>query len=220
MAQEIAVEDLRRPQVTVRDYMSKKPICLLPDMLLIDAAKVLLENNISGAPVVQRIQGDEVGEGKLIGILTEEDLMWKEINTDEREMQSVFRAPYLWPFMSEDSLLETYQEQAQKILSQTVGLSMSGDVLFATPDMLVKEAARVMLDARVKRLPVLAPLQEAAVASAGGIGGQTVVGVISREDVLRHVLSLLRTEEQKEKSEPGQQKHEDLPRSVDLRGGA
>ncbi len=46
--------------------MSSPVITLAPGMNVLDAAKIFIENNISGAPVVDR-------RGKLAGILTEKD---------------------------------------------------------------------------------------------------------------------------------------------------
>lgn len=52
------------------------------------------------------------------------------------------------------------------------------------PETPMSEAASIMLDAKVKRLPVVAPRE-------GGKAGMTVVGIISRKDMLRHVMGLL-----------------------------
>lgn len=56
------------PSRTARDYMSTNLIVLRPDMDLHRAMNVLLENDISGAPVV-----DE--QGNLIGMLSERDCL-------------------------------------------------------------------------------------------------------------------------------------------------
>ena len=52
----------------VRDYLSADLITLTPDMDILQADRVLIDNNISGAPVV-----DE--SGGLVGILTERDIL-------------------------------------------------------------------------------------------------------------------------------------------------
>jgi len=53
---------------TVNDYMAHEPIVLLPDMGVHAARRLLVQNEISGAPVV-----DE--GGRLVGILTERDII-------------------------------------------------------------------------------------------------------------------------------------------------
>ncbi|CAI7884820.1 unnamed protein product [Closterium sp. NIES-53] len=192
MATEVAVEDLRsaRPREPravgkVEQYMTRDPICFRRDTPLEAALRALIEHKISGAPVVEPYEGDSTGSGRLVGVISEEDLLWKEVDATDRELESAFRAPYLWSMMTSDtSMLETYEDQALKVLSQTVGLSMSEQSISVTPDTPVKDAATIMLDAKIKRLPVVAPRE-------GGRPGVTVVGVISRNDVLRHVLSVL-----------------------------
>lgn len=47
-------------------------------------AQVLLRNNISGAPVVDPYDGDSSGSGKLVGVLSEEDLLWKEVEATDK----------------------------------------------------------------------------------------------------------------------------------------
>ncbi|CAI6009544.1 unnamed protein product [Closterium sp. NIES-65] len=251
MATEVAVEDLRsaRPRDPravgkVEQYMTRDPICFRRDTPLEDALRALIEHKISGAPVVEPYEGDSTGSGRLVGVISEEDLLWKEVDATDKtracrenyhppsppssrppvsplptpsppcplallptcpfaqlpfcslallltspfhfqELETAFRAPYLWSMMTSDtSMLETYEDQALKVLSQTVGLSMSEQSISVTPDTPVKDAATIMLDAKIKRLPVVAPRE-------GGRPGVTVVGVISRNDVLRHVLSVL-----------------------------
>ena len=52
----------------VRDFMILKPVIFTPDMDLLEAARVLTDRQISGAPVV-----DE--KGTLVGVLTERDFL-------------------------------------------------------------------------------------------------------------------------------------------------
>ncbi len=52
----------------VRDYMDTEVPTLNPEMEILDAVNFLLDNHVTGAPVVN-------GEGTLIGILTEKDCL-------------------------------------------------------------------------------------------------------------------------------------------------
>jgi CBS domain-containing protein len=52
---------------TVADVMTANPAVVQPDTPLKEAIKVLVENKISGLPVVNK-------EGKLVGVLSEADL--------------------------------------------------------------------------------------------------------------------------------------------------
>ena len=52
----------------VRDYMTRRIITLSPDMEVMEAVKIMVENQISGAPVVDRF-------GTLVCMLSEKDCM-------------------------------------------------------------------------------------------------------------------------------------------------
>lgn len=67
--------------ILARDIMVKKLVTLLPHMKLREAAKLLLKNCISGAPVVNE-------EGELIGIFSEQDVMVALIDTVYEELPS------------------------------------------------------------------------------------------------------------------------------------
>ncbi|NEP41849.1 MAG: CBS domain-containing protein, partial [Okeania sp. SIO2H7] len=56
---------------TVADVMSNNPISVKPEMPLKEAIKILAEQRISGLPVVNE-------QEKLVGIVSETDLMWQE----------------------------------------------------------------------------------------------------------------------------------------------
>jgi len=62
----MSTEKLKR--VRVGDHMSTRLVLLDPEMEIVQAAHVLIRNDISGAPVVD-------GTGTLVGILTERDIM-------------------------------------------------------------------------------------------------------------------------------------------------
>jgi CBS domain-containing protein len=51
---------------SVKDYMTASLITFTPDMDVLEAIRLLLENGISGAPVVDKL-------GNIIGILSERD---------------------------------------------------------------------------------------------------------------------------------------------------
>ncbi|CAI7868261.1 unnamed protein product [Closterium sp. NIES-54] len=217
MATEVAVEDLRsaRPREPravgkVEQYMTRDPICFRRDTPLEAALRALIEHKISGAPVVEPYEGDSTGSGRLVGVISEEDLLWKEVDATDRLVLGVRRAVAM---ISEEDLLWKEVDATDKgLLWKEVDATdkvrrWGGDVLACaawdgqprggevqggrgcesisvTPDTPVKDAATIMLDAKIKRLPVVAPRE-------GGRPGVTVVGVISRNDVLRHVLSVL-----------------------------
>lgn len=56
------------PSLTARDCMTSSPILLRPESSILEAARLLVESRISGAPVVDQI-------GNLVGILSERDCL-------------------------------------------------------------------------------------------------------------------------------------------------
>ena len=56
------------PSIRVRDYLATRLFTLAPATEILHAVHLLVENNISGAPVI-----DE--DGKLVGMFTERDFM-------------------------------------------------------------------------------------------------------------------------------------------------
>jgi acetoin utilization protein AcuB len=74
-------------KIKVKEIMTKEPIAIPPYYTLEETARVLLENKISGAPVVS-------DKGKVIGIITRDDMLKVLVNmtgVDKRGVQFVFQ---------------------------------------------------------------------------------------------------------------------------------
>ncbi|MDR9404555.1 MAG: CBS domain-containing protein [Halothece sp. Uz-M2-17] len=148
---------------TVADVMTANPAVVQPDTPLKEAIKVLVEKKISGLPVVNK-------EGKLVGVLSEADLMWQETGVNP--------PPY---FMFLDSVIYLenpgrYEKELHKALGQTVEEVMTDRAISIKTDRPLKEAAHLMHKREVRRLPV--------VDDAG-----KVVGIITRGDIVRTMAS-------------------------------
>jgi CBS domain-containing protein len=74
--------------INARDIMVTKLITLRPDMKLLDAAKLLIKNSISGAPVVDQ-------QGQLIGVFSEKDVMSALIDAVYSEAPSAEVSSYM-----------------------------------------------------------------------------------------------------------------------------
>ena len=144
---------------TVADVMSRDPIVVRPQTELKEAIQTLAERRISGLPVV-----DE--GGKLVGIVSETDLMWHETGVTP---------PAYIMFLDSVIFLKNpaqYERDLHKALGQTVGEVMSTDPVTVSPDKPIKEAAQLMHDRSVHRLPVV------------NTTGQ-VIGILTRGDIVR-----------------------------------
>jgi len=144
---------------TVADVMSRDPIVVRAETPLKEAIQILAERHISGLPVV-----DDVG--KLVGIISETDLMWQETGVTP---------PAYIMFLDSVIYLKnpaTYERDLHKALGQTVGEVMSQNPITISPDKTLREAAQLMHDRSVHRLPVLDSASQ-------------VIGVLTRGDIIR-----------------------------------
>ena len=136
----------------VREVMSTKLVTVQPATTLKQAATAMLNAGVSGLPVVD-------DEGRLVGIVTEADFVEQEAAHD-------------WIYRPR--LLDLLFGRGEDALSsaETVGDVMTTELTTVLSTDRLAAAARVMVDRRVKRLPV--------VDDEGRL-----VGIISRADVLR-----------------------------------
>lgn len=147
---------------TVADIMTRDPIVVNPETPLNEAIRILAERHFSGLPVVDK-------EGKLVGILSESDLMWREAG--------VTPPPYI-TILDSVIYLENpakYERELHKALGQTVGEVMTQKhLLTIQAEKPLRDAAQIMHDRNVHRLPVL------------DAAGQ-LIGILTRGDIVRHM---------------------------------
>jgi CBS domain-containing protein len=141
----------------VRDVMTREVVSVPPHMRLKDLAQLLVERRISGAPVV-----DESGE--VVGVVSEADLVAKQVGRPLGQ-----RTPLDWIFGERPSAWELRQRAAT-----TVGQAMTAPVITVDADRPLREAAALMVDRGVNRLPVT---------DAGQL-----VGMVTRADLVRGYL--------------------------------
>jgi CBS domain-containing protein len=147
--------------LTVRDIMTTQVITLMPDMDVITAAKVLLDNRINGAPVVDRL-------GRLVGILCQSDLIAQQKNLP---------VPSLFTLLDSIIQLRTTQQmdkQIRKIAAIRVSDAMTADPVTVRPDTEIETVAALMVDKKFHTLPV--------------VEESRLVGIVGKEDLLRTLL--------------------------------
>ena len=143
--------------------MTRRVITVKADTAILEAANLMLQHHISGLPVV-----DETG--KLIGIVSEGDFICRsEIGTETPRIR------WLDFLMGAGkSALDFVREHGRK-----VGEIMTKDSLCtAAEDMRLEELVQLMERQNIKRVPVMQ--------------GETLVGIVTRSDLLRAVASLAR----------------------------
>ncbi len=112
-----------------------------------------------------------VAEGRLVGIVTEGDLLFKESPIRPPVVLALFDA--LIPLGGGRRL----DEDVRKHVGYRARDLMSAPVITVGPDEDAAKAARLMVDRKIKHLPVL--------------DGGALVGILSRRDLLRHLVATL-----------------------------
>lgn len=154
--QEISKDQMPK---TVADAMSRDPIVVHPETPLKEAIQILAERHISGLPVVDNA-------GKLVGIISETDLMWQETGVTP---------PAYIMFLDSVIFLKnpaTYERDLHKALGQTVGEVMSRNPVTISPDKALNAAAQLMHDQKIHRLPVID-------------SNEQIIGILTRGDIIR-----------------------------------
>jgi len=134
----------------VRDLMTTDPLTVTPDTLLKEAARTMVRQRVSGLPVIR--------DGDLVGIVTEGDFLRQEANRDQ---------PYRFSLL--DALFGEGRVDPPAV--EMVAEVMTESVITINPEATIGEAARVMANRRVKRLPVMDEDGD-------------LIGIISRADVV------------------------------------
>lgn len=148
--------------VTAKDIMTRSVITLSPAMEIVAAAKILLDNHINGAPVV-----DE--KNTIVGILTRDDLI-----TQQKKL------PLPSYFVVLDALIpirstRQVEKELDKIAATNVEHAMTHNPVMVTPETPIEEVASIMVDRKIHTIPVRN--------EAGGL-----LGIIGKEDVLKTII--------------------------------
>lgn len=125
-----------------KDVMSEGVLSVGADASVLDAAKLLINCQVSAAPVVDAV-------GIMVGIVSEADLMGDA---------------------------QDYRAADENRKTRTVAEVMTRDVITASEDMPIADMAALMKARNIKRIPILR--------------NGAVVGIVSRVDILRGLISL------------------------------
>jgi CBS domain-containing protein len=146
---------------TVANWMNRELLTVMPSTPISEAVKLLVDRHIGGLPVID-------DAGKLVGVISESDLMWRE--------QGVEQPPYML-FLGGVIYFQnplTYDRDLHKALGQTVGEVMTPHAISITADTTLPEAAKIMHDKKLRRLPVID-------------NNQHPIGIITEGDIVRAI---------------------------------
>ena len=142
-------------RLTVRDVMTSNVITASVNTPFKEVIRHLEDNHVSAVPVL-----DE--QGTLVGVVSEADLLLKQGYAVDRRKAGWLATPH-------------QHELATKAGGTVAGDLMTSPAVTVDAPATLVEAARLMVDRKVKRLPVLAP-------------NGTLVGIVSRADLIKAFL--------------------------------
>jgi CBS domain-containing protein len=144
----------------VRDVVTRNVISVGPHEPLLQAARLMLQNRISGLPVVD-------AAGNLVGIVTEGDFLRRgEIGTQRR------RPKWLEFLLGPGRLAAEYVQASGRKVEEV----MTGDPCTVTEDDSLETVVELMERRRIKRLPVMRDGK--------------MIGIVSRANLMHALASL------------------------------
>ena len=149
----------------VRDVMTQNVISVLANETVLKAVRTMLQNRISGLPVID-------AEGNLVGMVTEGDFLRRgEIGTQRR------RPKWLEFLVGPGRLADEYVHTSGRKIEEV----MTREPVTVTEDDSLETVVELMERRRIKRLPVLREGK--------------VIGIVSRANLMHALASLARDTE-------------------------
>jgi CBS domain-containing protein len=146
----------------VKDIMVKEVITIQKDASVEELSELLINNKISGVPVV------DTG-GKLVGIATEGDLIIKD---------SDLHFPRYFKLLDSIIYLESlnkFKKNLKKFLGTKVEDVMTAEIKTVKEETQITEAANIMIKYNINRVPVLDSKDE-------------LVGIVTRADIVKSMI--------------------------------
>jgi CBS domain-containing protein len=149
-------------QSPVSKVMTTDVLTFGPEDNVGDAMRTLVDRGIDGAPVVD-------AAGAVVGMLSTGDLIVQESRLHFPTVISLFGATIELP-----GAQRHFEEDLRRALGSTVGDVMHRDPITIGADDTVEEAATLLHEHDISRLPV--------------VGDEGLVGIVARVDILRGII--------------------------------
>jgi CBS domain-containing protein len=145
----------------IKDIMTSEIVTVREDDTVEKCANLLITHNLSGLPVL-----DE--SGKVKGIVTEGDLIRRA---------SRVKGPAALEVLGGIFYLESpkkFMDDLKKTMGNSAKDIMTKEVITVDPDKLIEEAATLLVQNKIKRLPVID--------KEGNL-----IGIVSRKDIMNYL---------------------------------
>jgi CBS domain-containing protein len=138
--------------MNVSEIMTTEVVTVTPETPLKEVAGLLAGRRIAGLPVCN-------AAGEVVGVVSEGDILWKETGLAAEPDNLIAR------------ILNVADGEDKRVGAHTAGDAMTSPALTIPPTMTVARAAKLMIDNRVNRLPV--------------VDDGVLVGIVARSDLVR-----------------------------------
>lgn len=147
-------------ELKVRDIMQTEVVTVGPGTTVRELAYILAKHKISGVPVVD-------DQRRVLGMVSEADIILQDAD---------LHFPYYIQFLDSVIYLQSFgkfEERFRKAFGSKVTQVMSEEVIAISPEASVRDAATLMADRKVNRLPVMAEGK--------------LVGIVTRGDIVQAI---------------------------------
>lgn len=146
----------------VRDIMSADPVTVSPDLSVTEAARLMVDKGIGALPVME---GDA-----LVGLVTEGDLIMQDVKLEFPTYLHLLDGFIMYP-----PATARFESELKKAVGADVRAVMTSEPVTVQADASVSDAATLLVERDLSRLPVL--------------DGDRLVGVVSKSDIVRSLLA-------------------------------
>lgn len=147
---------------TVAEIMTTDVVTVDPSISVTEAAKLMVDNEIGALPVLEH--------DKLIGIVTEGDLIMQDVKLEYPTYLHLLDGYIMYPPSTRH-----FESELKKAVAADVRAVMTADPVTIQVGSSIEDAATLLVDKDVSRIPVL--------------DGGAIVGIVSKSDVVRSLLT-------------------------------
>ncbi len=126
----------------IKELMKENVIAVNPNTTVAALARLLVEHDISGVPVVDQ-------DNRVVGVVSESDLLCQRAKKAN---------PSFWEFcgmiMNDDGLKSGRRNAMKELMARPVRDIMASPAMTVDLETDIMEAGRLMIEHRIKRLPV------------------------------------------------------------------
>jgi CBS domain-containing protein len=147
---------------SVADIMTTDVVTVDPSITVTEAAKLMVDHEIGALPVLEG--------GKVVGIVTEGDLIMQDVKLEYPTYLHLLDGYIMYPPSTRH-----FESELKKAVAADVRTVMTDDPVTIQATSSIEDAATLLVDKDVSRIPVLE--------------GEDLVGIVSKSDVVRSLLS-------------------------------